>query len=72
MLHTRLLPGCDFLHENVYAVLDSNHRFKMLPLGKLAAAEILGQPQPEFDAFRLARFATGAVHPASSSPHPWT
>lgn len=65
-------PVVDFLRENVYAVLDSNHGFKMLALGKLAAAEILGQPQPELDAFRLARFATGAVHPASSSPYPWT
>ena len=65
-------PVVDFLRENVYAVLDSNHGFKMLALGKLAAAEILGQPQPELDAFRLARFATGAVHPTSSSPYPWT
>jgi glycine/D-amino acid oxidase-like deaminating enzyme len=65
-------PIVDFLRENVYAILDSNHGFKMLALGKLAAAEILGQPQPELDAFRLARFATGAVHPASSSPYPWT
>jgi glycine/D-amino acid oxidase-like deaminating enzyme len=65
-------PVVGFLRENVYAVLDSNHGFKMLTLGKLAAAEILGQPQPELDTFRLARFATGAVHPASSSPYPWT
>jgi glycine/D-amino acid oxidase-like deaminating enzyme len=65
-------PVVDFLRENVYAILDSNHGFKMLALGKFAAAEILGQPQPELDAFRLARFAAGAVHPASSSPYPWT
>lgn len=65
-------PVVDFLRENVYAVLDSNHGFKMLALGKLAAAEILGQPQPELDAFRLARFAAGELHPASSSPYPWT
>jgi len=65
-------PVVGFLRENVYAVLDSNHGFKMLALGKLAVTEILGQPQPELDAFRLARFATGAVHPTSSSPYPWT
>ena len=65
-------PVVDFLRENVYAVLDSNHGFKMLALGKLAAAEILGQPQPELDTFRLSRFAAGALHPASSSPYPWT
>ena len=65
-------PVVDFLRENVYAVLDSNHGFKMLALGKLAAAEILGKPQPELDTFRLARFASGALHPSSSSPYPWT
>ena len=65
-------PVVDFLRDDVYAVLDSNHGFKMLALGKLAAAEILGEPQPELDAFRVSRFATGALHPASASPYPWT
>jgi glycine/D-amino acid oxidase-like deaminating enzyme len=65
-------PLVDFLRENVYAILDSNHGFKMLALGKLAASEMLGQPQAELDAFRLSRFATGALHPESSSPYPWT
>jgi len=65
-------PVVDFLRENVYAILDSNHGFKMLALGKLAAAEILGLRQPELDTFRLSRFAAGALHPASSSPYPWT
>jgi glycine/D-amino acid oxidase-like deaminating enzyme len=65
-------PVVDFLRENVYAILDSNHGFKMLALGKLAASEMLGQPQAELDAFRLSRFATGALHPESSSPYPWT
>ena len=65
-------PVVDFLRENVYAVLDSNHGFKMLALGKLAADEILGRPQPELEAFRLSRFAAGALHPTSASPYPWT
>jgi glycine/D-amino acid oxidase-like deaminating enzyme len=65
-------PVVDFVRENVYAALDSNHGFKMLALGKLAATEILGRPQPELDAFRLSRFATGLLHPVSSSPYPWT
>lgn len=65
-------PVVDFVSDSVYAILDSNHGFKMLALGKLAAAEILGQRQPELDAFRLSRFATGALHPASASPYPWT
>jgi glycine/D-amino acid oxidase-like deaminating enzyme len=65
-------PVVDFLRENVYAVLDSNHGFKMLALGKLAAAEILGERQPELHAFRLSRFAAGVLHPTSASPYPWT
>jgi glycine/D-amino acid oxidase-like deaminating enzyme len=65
-------PVVGFLRENVYAVLDSNHGFKMLALGELAAAEVLGEPQPALDAFRVSRFATGALHPASASPYPWT
>ena len=65
-------PVVDFVRENVYAVLDSNHGFKMLALGKLAAVELAGDRQPALDAFRLARFAAGATHPESSSPYPWT
>jgi glycine/D-amino acid oxidase-like deaminating enzyme len=65
-------PVVGFVHENVYALLDSNHGFKMLALGELAAAEILGDLQPALDPFRLERFGTGALHPASSSPYPWT
>jgi hypothetical protein len=62
----------DWVADGVYAVLDSNHGFKMLALGDLAAAEILGDEQPALGAFRLERFAVGAVHPASASPYPWT
>ena len=65
-------PVVDYVRENVYAVLDSNHGFKMLALGKLAAAELDGDRQPALDAFRLARFGAGALHPASASPYPWT
>lgn len=65
-------PVVDWVADGVYAVLDSNHGFKMLALGELAAAEILGEPQPALDAFELGRFAVGATHPASASPYPWT
>jgi glycine/D-amino acid oxidase-like deaminating enzyme len=65
-------PVVGFVRENVYAVLDSNHGFKMLALGKLAAAEIEGRLQPALEAFRLDRFGDGAVHPESASPYPWT
>lgn len=65
-------PVVDFVRDNVYAVLDSNHGFKMLALGKLAAAEIVGRTARELDAFRLSRFTAGALHPTSASPYPWT
>ncbi|GIU95729.1 MAG: FAD-dependent oxidoreductase [Gaiellaceae bacterium] len=65
-------PVVDWVGDGVYAVLDSNHGFKMLALGELAAAEILGERQPALEAFRRDRFALGATHPASASPYPWT
>ncbi|HEU0336886.1 MAG TPA: FAD-binding oxidoreductase [Gaiellaceae bacterium] len=65
-------PVVGYVRENVYAVLDSNHGFKLLALGKLAAAELLGQTEPVLEPFRLERFAEAAVHPASASPYPWT
>ncbi len=65
-------PIVGFVRDNVYAVLDSNHGFKMLALGKLAAGELLGDEAPELAAFRLDRFAAAALHPVSASPYPWT
>lgn len=65
-------PVVGFVRENVYAVLDSNHGFKLLALGKLAAAELLGRMEPALEPFRLERFAEAATHPASASPYPWT
>jgi len=44
----------------------------MLALGKLAAAELEGHEQPSLDAFRMDRFAAGALHPESASPYPGT
>ena len=65
-------PVVDFVRENVYALLDSNHGFKMLALGKLAASELVGERQSALEAFRLSRFTAGTTHPASASPYPWT
>ena len=65
-------PVCDFVRENVYAVLDSNHGFKLLSLGKLAADDILGGAVEALEPFRLARFAEAAAHAVSRSPYPWT
>jgi glycine/D-amino acid oxidase-like deaminating enzyme len=65
-------PIVGFVRPNVYAILDSNHGFKMLALGRLAAEEIRGTEAPELESFRLSRFAKAALHPVSSSPYPWT
>jgi glycine/D-amino acid oxidase-like deaminating enzyme len=65
-------PVVGFVRPNAYVILDSNHGFKMLALGRLAAAEILGGDAPELEPFRLGRFAAAALHPVSASPYPWT
>ena len=64
-------PVCDWVMENVYAIVDSGHGFKMLALGRLAADDVL-DGEPRLDAFRLGRFARGATHVASTGPYPWT
>jgi len=65
-------PVADFVRPNVYAILDSNHGFKLLALGRLAAVDILEGGAPELEPFRLARFAAAELHPVSASPYPWT
>jgi glycine/D-amino acid oxidase-like deaminating enzyme len=65
-------PVVGFVRENAYALLDSNHGFKLLALGQLAASELLGAREPALEPFRLERFAAAAAHPASASPYPWT
>lgn len=65
-------PIVGWLRDGVYGVLDSNHGFKMLALGQLAAAELTGTHEPALDPFRLDRFRAGVLHPASASPYPWT
>lgn len=65
-------PVVGFVRENAYALLDSNHGFKLLALGQLAASELLGEREPALEPFRLERFAAAAPHPTSASPYPWT
>jgi glycine/D-amino acid oxidase-like deaminating enzyme len=65
-------PIVGWLRDGIYGVLDSNHGFKMLALGRLAAAELTGGHEPVLDPFRLDRFRAGVLHPASASPYPWT
>jgi hypothetical protein len=64
-------PIVDFIGPNVFAILDSNHGFKMLALGQQAAADIMGLEAPALAPFRLERFAQATLHPVSNSPYPW-
>ena len=65
-------PVADFVLDNVFAILDSTHAFKLLALGKLAARRILDGSEPRLDPFRMSRFGAGTTHPVSASPYPWT
>jgi glycine/D-amino acid oxidase-like deaminating enzyme len=65
-------PVLDHVLENVYAILDAGHTYKMLAFGPLAAKDILEGPEPRLEPFRLNRFEARQLQPASSGPFPWT
>jgi glycine/D-amino acid oxidase-like deaminating enzyme len=65
-------PVFDTVCGNVLVLADSNHGYKMIGVGALAAAELEGEPQPLLEPFRLSRYAEGRCHPVSSSPFPWS
>lgn len=65
-------PVFDVFHQNAYVIADSNHGYKMIGVGALVAAELLGEPQELLAPFRLSRFARGELHPTSASPFPWS
>jgi len=65
-------PVCDWVLENVYAIVDSGHGFKTLAVGRLAAEDMSGPGEPRLEPFRLERFARGQLHAASKGPYPWT
>jgi hypothetical protein len=44
----------------------------MIGVGKLVAAEIMGETSELLEPFRLSRYAEGKLHPVSSSPFPWS
>jgi glycine/D-amino acid oxidase-like deaminating enzyme len=64
-------PVVDFALPNAYLIMDSNHGFKMIGLGKLVAQDILGGGESRLDAFRLSRYERGVTHAVSHSPYPW-
>jgi glycine/D-amino acid oxidase-like deaminating enzyme len=65
-------PVFDWVKPNVYAVLDSNHGYKMIGVGREVAKVLLGDDAPLLHPFRFERFATGDLHPVSNSPYPWS
>jgi hypothetical protein len=64
-------PIVDFVRPNAYLVLDSNHGFKMIGMGKLVAGDIVGGGESRLQPFRLSRYESGITHAASHSPYPW-
>ena len=65
-------PVFDRFRDNVYVIADSNHGYKMLGVGRLVAEELRDNEQALLKPFRFERFATGELHPTSSSPFPWS
>ena len=65
-------PVFDYLRPNLYAILDSNHDYKMIGVGREVASVLLGGHSRLLYPFRFERFETGDLHPVSSSPYPWS
>jgi glycine/D-amino acid oxidase-like deaminating enzyme len=65
-------PVFDVFRDNVYVIADSNHGYKMIGVGKLAAQEICGEKSRLLEPFRFSRYAEGRLHPVSNSPFPWS
>ena len=65
-------PVFDYLRPNLYAILDSNHGYKMIGVGREVANVLLGEHSRLLFPFRFERFETGDLHPVSSSPYPWS
>jgi len=65
-------PVFDYVKPNVYGVLDSNHGYKMIGVGREVAKVLVGGHSSLLYPFRFERFATGDLHPVSHSPYPWS
>ncbi|MQA27025.1 MAG: FAD-dependent oxidoreductase [Micromonosporaceae bacterium] len=65
-------PVFDSFRQNAYVIADSNHGYKMIGVGALAARELLGEPQDLLAPFRFDRYERGDLHPTSNSPFPWS
>ena len=65
-------PVFDYMRPNVYTILDSNHGYKMIGVGREVAKVLVGEHSSLLYPFRYERFATGDLHPVSHSPYPWS
>jgi glycine/D-amino acid oxidase-like deaminating enzyme len=65
-------PVFDYFRPNLYAILDSNHGYKMIGVGREVAKVLTGEHSGLLHPFRFERFASGDLHPVSSSPYPWS
>jgi len=65
-------PVFDHVRSNVYAILDSNHGYKMIGVGREVAKVLAGDHSSLLYPFRFDRFASGDLHPVSHSPYPWS
>jgi glycine/D-amino acid oxidase-like deaminating enzyme len=65
-------PVFDYVKPNCYAILDSNHGYKMIGVGREVAKVLSGEHSSLLYPFRFERFATGDLHPVSNSPYPWS
>src|SRR3989304_4939626 len=65
-------PVSAYIKPNASCTLDSNHGYKMIGVGREVAKVVVGEPSSLLYPFRFERFATGDLHPVSSSPYPWS
>jgi glycine/D-amino acid oxidase-like deaminating enzyme len=65
-------PVFDHMRPNVFVAADSNHGYKMIAVGREIARVLTGEHSTLLHPFRYERFATGDLHPVSSSPYPWS
>ena len=65
-------PVFDVFRQNAYVIADSNHGYKMIGVGALVARELMDEPQDLLERFSFPRYETGALHPTSNSPFPWS
>jgi len=65
------VPIIDWVLPNVFMIADSNHGFKMLGAGKLAAKQLMGDDVADLKPFAFSRFVEGKTFGSTNSHSPW-